>query len=46
MILQGGDTDTGRAVDESVQSEESSVGSATTDLAAENTLEVLNPSKK
>uniref|UniRef100_A0A0R3RUX0 Protein kinase domain-containing protein n=1 Tax=Elaeophora elaphi TaxID=1147741 RepID=A0A0R3RUX0_9BILA len=40
------DTDTGRAVDESVQSEESSAGSETSDLAAENTLEILNPNKK
>ncbi|VDK77445.1 unnamed protein product, partial [Litomosoides sigmodontis] len=45
-IDKEGDMDTSRAVDESVQSEESSMGSETTDLAAENTLEVLNPNKK
>uniref|UniRef100_A0A0R3QPQ4 Protein kinase domain-containing protein n=1 Tax=Brugia timori TaxID=42155 RepID=A0A0R3QPQ4_9BILA len=45
-LLQIGDTNTGRLVDESVESEESIGGSETTGLAGENTLEVLDPDKK
>ncbi|VDN92130.1 unnamed protein product [Brugia pahangi] len=45
-IDKTGDTNTGRLVDESVESEESIGGSETTGLAGENTLEVLDPDKK
>ncbi|VDN43132.1 unnamed protein product [Gongylonema pulchrum] len=40
------DTDTSRIVDESVESVASSGLSLTTDVATENTLEILNPRKK
>ncbi|EFO24652.1 CK1 protein kinase [Loa loa] len=45
-IDKTGDTDTGRVVDESVESEESVGETETTNLAGENTLEIFNTNKK